>query len=148
MEGVRLVFRNFTGREGPYNKEGDRGFGVVLPNDVVEPMVADDWNVKQFKPREEDEEEGPPEFWLPVKIKYDGVRPPRVVMITSRGRTNLGENEIEMLDWAEITNVDLIIRPYPWSVQGKTGIAAYLQSLYVTIEEDALEKKYAELDQQ
>lgn len=149
MEGVRLVFRNFTGREGPYNNEGQRGFGVVLPDrKVAEAMMADDWNVKQFKPREDDEEGEEPEFWLPVKLKYDGVRPPRVVMITSRGRTTLSEDEIEMLDWAEITNVDLIVRPYPWSVQGKTGISAYLQSLYVTIEEDELEKKYADLDQQ
>lgn len=148
MEGVRIVFRNFTGREGPYNKEGDRSFGVVLPPEVVEPMIDDDWNVKQFKPREDEEEEGEPEFWLPIKIKYAGVRPPRVVLITSRGRTNLSESDLDMLDWADIINVDLIVNPYPWSVQDKTGISAYLQSLYVTIEEDALEKKYAEMDSQ
>ena len=69
-------------------------------------------------------------------------------MITSRGRTNLDESTVEMLDWADITNVDLIVRPYEWSVSGKTGIKAYLQSIYVTVEEDELERKYSELDQQ
>lgn len=154
MEGVRLVFRNFTGKEGPYNAEGERGFGVVLPSrEVAEAMAGDEWNVKQFKERDDDEEGVEPEFWLPVKLKYrarDGstVRPPKIVMITSRGRTNLTEENVELLDWADIQNVDLIVRPSPWNVQGKQGIAAYVQSMFVTIEEDALEKKYAELDAQ
>lgn len=148
MEGVRIVFRNFAGREGQYNREGDRNFGVLLDDAVATAMTEDGWNVKYLKPRDDSEEEETPQGWLPVSVGYGKGRPPRVVMITSRGRTNLDEHTVEVLDWADITNVDLIVRPYEWSVQGKTGIKAYLQSIYVSIEEDELEKKYAELDQQ
>lgn len=149
MEGVRIIFRNFEGKEGPYNKKGDKNFGVILPEDVAEQMLADGWNVKYLKPREEDAAEGEePTAWLPVKVAYDRGRPPRVVLITSRGRTNLDEQTVETLDYADITNVDLIVNPYSWEVQGKSGISAYLQSMYVTIEEDALERKYADLDAQ
>jgi hypothetical protein len=148
MEGVRIIFRNFEGKEGRYNKAGSRNFGVLVDPATAEAMLADGWNIKYLQPREDEEEETEPQPWLPVEAAFDRGRPPRVVLITSRGRTNLSEDEVEMLDWADITNVDLIVRPYTWEVNGKTGTKAYLQSMYVTIEEDELERKYAELDQQ
>ena len=148
MEGVRIIFRNFEGKEGQYNRAGDRNFAVLLDDTTAEAMAADGWNVKWLKPREDSEEEEQPQAYLQVSLNFDKGRPPRVVMITTRGRTNLDESTVEMLDWADIQNVDLIVRPYTWEVNGKTGIKAYLQSIYVTVEEDELERKYAELDQQ
>lgn len=142
MEGVTIIFRNFSGREGQYNREGDRNFAVLLDEKVANAMGADGWNVKWLKPRNEEEQEAP-QAYLPISVNFRG-RPPRVVLITSRGRTHLEEDTVEMLDWADILNVDLIVRPYEWTVNGKTGIKAYLQSLYVTIQEDALELKYSQ----
>lgn len=146
MEGVRIIFRNFSGKEGQYNREGDRNFAVLLDEKVAAVMAEDGWNVKWLKPREEDEEGTEPQAYLPVSIRFD-IFPPRVVLVTSRGRSNLDESSVEMLDWATIINVDLIIRPFMWGpINGKSGIKAYVQSMYVTIEEDALEMKYAELE--
>lgn len=147
MEGVTTLFRNFAGKEGPYNREGDRNFCVLLDDEIANVMGEDGWNVKWLDPREDADEGETPQAYIQIKAKYDKGRPPRVVLITSRGKTNLGENEVEMLDYADIKNVDLIFRPYHWNVSGKTGISAYLQSLYVTIEEDELERKYAEMEQ-
>ena len=145
MEGVRIIFRNFSGKEGQYNREGDRNFAVLIDEPTAEAMAADGWNVKMLKPRDDDEEGSPPQAYLPVAVNFRG-RPPRIVLITSRNRTNLNESQVETLDWVDILNVDLIVRPYEWTVNGKSGIKAYLQSMYVTIEEDPLEAKYAELD--
>lgn len=147
MEGVRIIFRNFSGKEGQYNREGDRNFGVILPNDVAEQMAADGWNVKWLKPREDDEEETETP-WLSVSVNFEKGKPPKVMLVTDRGRTALDADTVDTLDWADITNVDLIVRPYTWEVSGRTGIKAYLQSMYVTIEEDELERKYAEMDAQ
>lgn len=147
MEGVRIIFRNFAGKEGQYNREGDRNFAVLLDEQTAQDMSADGWNVKWLKPREDADEGEADQPYLQVSVNFEG-RPPRVVLITSRGRTNLHEDDVEMLDWADIINVDLIVRPYHWEVNQKTGIKAYLQSLYATIEEDELEKKYADLDRQ
>ncbi len=151
MEDVRIIFRNFEGKEGKYNKAGDRNFGVILPPDVAQAMEADGWNVKYLKPREEELEESddPTDTpWLPVSASFDKGRPPRVVLITDGHRTNLDEETVEMLDWADITHVDLIVRPYHWEVSGRNGVKAYLQSMYVTIEEDELERKYREMERQ
>ena len=144
MEGVRIIFRNFAGKEGQYNREGDRNFAVLLDEKIASAMSEDGWNVKVLKPR--DEEEGSePQAYLPVAVNFRG-RPPRIVMITSHNRTTLDESQVETLDWVDILNVDLIVRPYEWTVNGKTGIKAYLQSMYITIEEDPLEAKYSALD--
>lgn len=145
MEGVRIIFRNFSGKEGQYNREGDRNFAVLLDEKVAADLATDGWNVKWLRPREDEEEGTEQQAYLPVSVNFKG-RPPRIVLITSRGRTNLDEDSIEMLDWADIINVDLIVRPYEWTVNQKSGIKAYLQSIYVTIEEDALEIKYNELN--
>lgn len=147
MEGAQIIFRNFMGKEGQYNAEGDRNFCLLLEPDVAEAMAKDGWNIKTLRPREEDDE---PQPYIQVSIKYRGrngapVRPPSVHMITSRGRTPLTEDEIEVLDWVDIANTDLIIRPYEWSFGGKSGTKAYLKALYITIQEDALQLKYAEV---
>jgi hypothetical protein len=142
IENARIIFRNFSGREGMYNREGDRNFAVLLDDQLAKEMAEDGWNVKWLKPREEGE---PEQAYIQVSVNFKG-RPPRVVMISSRGRTNLGEHEVELLDWADISTADLIMRPYEWAVNDKHGIKAYLQSIFVTIEEDALELKYAEID--
>lgn len=145
IEGARILFRNFAGKEGQYNREGDRSFAVLLDDDVAESMAKDGWNVKWLKPRNEEEGESP-QAYLQVTVGYRG-RPPRIVMITSRGRTDLGEDMVDLLDWADIENADLILNPYSWEVNGKTGVKAYVKSLFVTIREDALELKYADVDE-
>lgn len=141
LENVRTVFRNFSGKEGQYNRAGDRNFAVLLPEDVAQAMEADGWNVKYLPAREEGESD---QAYIKVKLNY-GTRPPTVVMIGSRGRVNLSENEVGMLDWAQFKNVDLIISPYHYNINGRTGVTAYLHAIYVTVEEDALEQKYADI---
>lgn len=139
IEGAQLLFRNFKGEEGPYNLKGDRNFCVVLEPDVADKMLRDGWNIKYLNGREEGEPDVP---YIQVRVNFDN-RPPRVVLLTSSSRTSLNAESIDVLDYADIRNADLICRGYEWKVQDKTGTKAYLQSLFVTIEEDDLERKYA-----
>jgi hypothetical protein len=139
VEDARIIFRNFAGKEGQYNREGDRNFAVVLPADIADQMLRDGWNVRFLDAREEGDE---PTAYISVAVNFSN-RPPRIMLLTSTSRTQLDEKSVEVLDWADIRTADLIARGYDWTVNGKTGTKAYLQSLFVTIEEDALERKYA-----
>lgn len=139
VEDARLLFRNFSGKEGPFNRKGDRSFCVVVTPEVAEKLSSDGWNVKKLQSAEEGDD---PTYHVQVAVNFS-IRPPKIVMITSTGRTYLDESSVNVLDWADIKLADLIARSSNWNVNGKVGVKAYLQSLFVTIEEDALDLKYA-----
>ena len=141
VENARIAFRNFRGEEDQYNRAGNRNFAVLLPEDLARQLVEEGWNVKTLKAREEGDTEQP---YIQINVAYK-VAPPTIVMITSKNRTFLGEDEVALMDTADIKNVDLIFTPYHWNVSGNTGVKAYLKKMFVTIEEDALDLKYADV---
>lgn len=150
IEAARIFYKNFSGREGQYNQEGDRNFACALPADVAQLMKEDGWNVKFSKPREEGDI---PEPWVPIAVNFKNNRPPRVVVIARKYnprtgefeqvRTTLTEELVGMLDYADMENIDLIINPFPYNFNNRAGIKAYLKAIYVTIRMDELEEKYA-----
>ena len=138
IENARLIFKNFSGEESKFNRGGNKNFCVLLDHDMAQDLEAEGWNVKYLRPREDGEEPAP---YLQVTVAYGNI-PPKVIMIAGRNKVPLDSVTIGTLDYAEIRNVDLIIRPYNWTVNGKQGIKAYLKTLYVEIEQDAFASKY------
>lgn len=138
IENARIGFKNFSGKEGKFNPAGRRNFCVFLDYEIGKTLEKDGWNVRWLQPRDENEEKQP---YLQVAVSFENV-PPKMVIISSKGKTILDDESVSILDWAEISEVDLIVRPYNWDVNGKAGVKAYVKSMYVTIAEDEFESKY------
>lgn len=141
IENARIAFRNFEGKEGRFNPKGRRNFCVLLDDELAEELGADGWNVRWLEPKKEDDSR---QAYIQVSVSFVNF-PPKIMLITDQGRRLLEESDVSILDWADIENVDLIIRPYHWEVNEKTGVKAYLKAMYVTLLVDKFEAKYKDV---
>lgn len=141
LENVEIMWKNFSGEVSKFNQNGDRTFSVrLVDKEVIDDLKAQGWNLKPLK----DEDENIVAYHLPVKVSYDN-SPPRITVIKSSGRLSLTEDTVDMLDYQPIVMADMIINPYHWEVNGNSGVKAYLGNMYVTIDEDQLDLKYADI---
>lgn len=150
IENAKLIYRNFSGAESTFNKEGDRNFGVIIEDKALaEQMAADGWKLKE-RPINRDDPEAGTEVWLPVCVKFDN-RPPKITKIAGTRHNTLTAATVGCLDNLRLVNVDLVIHPYCWGPlpgTGATGVKAYLSEMYVEVESSNLSEKYAWLDAQ
>jgi hypothetical protein len=137
IENCRFVLRNFSGKEGKYNPPGARNFGIVLTDELATQMADDGWNIKYFKPRDE-EERGQP--FIKVAVAFEN-KPPKILMVTSRGKTYLDEDTVHELDHVDIEIADVTLHPYEHSFNGG-GVKAYAKTIVVKVVEDYLEMKW------
>ena len=145
VENATIAFRNFSGEPGTYNRAGERNFCLFLDDDTAETLAKDGWNVKRLKPRPDADEDTLPQAYLQVKVNFESGRPPKIWIVTKKNRTLLTEATVMLADLAEIENVDLIVSPYNWEVNGNTGVSAYLKQMFITIVESELDEKYQDV---
>ena len=147
IDDARIIFRNFSGRADKYNREGDRNFALIIPNqDIADALMNDtneygvSWKVKIKEPREEGDA---PFMYLPVNVKFND-RGPKVVLISGNNQTPLDEDTVSILDDINISCVDMDIGPYDGESTYGPFRSAYLQTMYVTQEIDRLGRKYSQ----
>lgn len=132
---ARIIWPNFSGRGDRFNREGDRNFHLVIPDqDICDALLndknefGDSWNVKIKAPREEGDT---PFMHMPVKVKFNN-RGPNVYLMSGNKQVPLNEDTISCLDDIDIMYVDLDIRPYDGKMaNGMTFRSAYLSAMRV-----------------
>ena len=146
IDNASICFKNFRGEGGKFNKEGDRNFALIIPDEEMAEALQNDtnqygasWNVKIKPPREEGDT---PFIYLPVKVKFND-KGPMVYLQSGRNRIKLDQDSISMLDDIDIASVDLDIRPYDNEINGRSFRAAYLQSMCVTQDIDRFAERFA-----
>lgn len=140
---AQIIFRNFTGEERKFNPEGKRNFCLVIDDEVqAQQMFEEGWNVRILPPRTDDELA---KHYIPVAVSYrnNDSFPVCVYIVEGNQRTLLNEDTIGRLDHADIASVDLTIRPRYWDDNGQAKIKAYLKTMYVTLNVDELDQRYA-----
>ncbi|MBO5319050.1 MAG: hypothetical protein J6B01_04480 [Ruminococcus sp.] len=147
INDARIIYKNFRGEAGPYNKAGDRDFTLVIPNMEIAEQLQNDknrdgvgWNVRIKAPRTPEEE---PFITLKVKVKFND-RGPRVFLESNGVKRKLTEDTVEMLDFIDIASVDLDIRPYDSERNGEFYRTAYLDAIWVTQNVDRFSARFAE----
>lgn len=148
IEGARIKFKNFAGEARQYNPAGQRNFVLCLPDELARQLSAEGWNVK-WKPGPHPED--PDEAQLVVKVKYnesgdDHSRDPIAYLIQGRRKIALDGRTVATLDRLAPLNIDLVVRPYVWDINGNVGITAYLDEIYYTAVE-GLSSKYADYEE-
>lgn len=144
IEDARIIYRNFAGASSKYNREGDRNFAVIIPDQkMADALIEDRWNVKIKAPRDPDDF---PFMYLPVKVKFNN-RGPAAYVKSGNSVKRLNEDTIDMLDEIDIQSVDMDLRPYDWVVNGNEGRSAYLQAINVIQNVDRFGAAYAAADE-
>lgn len=146
IDNARLVFKNFRGEGGKFNKEGDRNFALLITGGSVDgrEVSAEEmanalmndlnrfgvgWNVKIKAPREEGDA---PFIYLPVKVAFND-RGPQVYVESGASHRKLYEDKctVAMEELAELQQeISKKIR----GSKDKVGLLEEMADVYICLE--------------
>lgn len=141
FRNCHLMFSNFEGKEGRYNDEGARNFNIRLNQKDADYLTDEGFRVRPVPPKDPDAE---PLFLLKVNVMFKDdpkdSRNPKILLKNNHGNKKLDENSVQILDWADIENVNVSINPYNSPKNDHT--TAYLNMLIAQMHEDPFEAEF------
>jgi hypothetical protein len=153
IENAEFVYNpNFEGREENYNDPGQRYFNVRIPDNVLDAVTADNWNISWTKPSKSATPQQIAEHvsipFLKVHIGFT-YRPPFISVWEDGVETVLSVDKdrdtVKLVDALQFEKKDIVVRGRPWEGPAGCGIKAWLQTFIGVVEMDDIQRKYARM---
>jgi len=137
---IDVLYMNLAGAPDKFNPNGQDGnFWVVLTEEKANELAEKGFNVREFENRD-----GDTELRLQVFAKFE-FYPPNIFMVNSNDKkTKINEEDLSLIDSAELDEINLIISPYHWEFGGKKGVKAYIRTAYFKIVEDVFSRRFSD----
>lgn len=146
IENTNFIYRtNFSGDPERDSFGSDaRIANIIIPDhEQARELIDEGFNVKTTKPREGEEEDFVPTYFVPIKVNYDTDWPPKIYLVTGDADpVLLDEDSIDVLDKCYVLNVNAILNPYQNPRTGRSSL--YVRTMYVEqdIEDDPFAHRY------
>jgi hypothetical protein len=143
LEGGQIAYSNFSGRPTQFNPDGgQRTVTFVIPEENAQSLMDAGWKIRQ-----QTFEDGTYRYLLEAKFTFrtrnGQLRDPKIFIVRDGNKlVHVTEDTVDTLDHAEIVSVDAVLGAVYWEWGGKSGITAYINSMYLTIKENAIDEKY------
>ena len=141
----QIAYSNFSGNPTQYNPEGGkRSVTFVIPNEIADDLKAEGWPV-----REQNFDDGTSRYLLDAaflfRTRNGQPRDPKIFIVRDKKLIHVTEDTADALDRADIVSVDAVIAASYWEYAGRSGIKAYINSMYLTIKENPIDAKYRKM---
>ena len=133
--------------DGRFHNNGNRYFAIKLSDEEAEELENEGWPVvwRDVNARNDDE----PELmkgYLKVFIKYGTRYPVDIYLVNTSNHTKtlLDEADLDLLhiDSKPLESIDLLIRPYYWTYNDKSGVKAQVKAMNIILAQDGLDDDY------
>lgn len=141
FRNAKFAFTNFSGKR--FDDDKRTCTLKITDEDLAQELIEEGWAIKEENYNDQ-------HYWtLKVRVRFDIV-PPKIKLIKEIGdekiMTKITEANAHRLDNLSPKKVDLTISQYNWKNMGKTGVTAYLDIMYFTIDVPELEADYEDYD--
>ena len=144
IEGTKFIFdTNFSGDpKRDHFGSDERKANLIIPNeDQALDLRARGFNVKETKPRADDEGDFIPTYFVVVKLNYGSQWPPKIFLVNDAQRGVLLDQEsVCCVDDMWIDRVNAVLNTY----NGPNGKSLYVKSMEIfqKVDDDPIASKY------
>lgn len=145
IEDTRFIFKtNFSGDPSRDTfGSTERKANIILDEETAAMLYDEGFNVKETKPRPDEEEGWEPTKFVAIKANYNSKWPPKIYLVSNgKPPVLLDEETVGELDYCYVENVDVVCNEYVNEDRGTKSL--YIRTMYVTCstDDDPFNEKY------